>query len=659
MTYISIERQELQNAHPFLSSFLGRITYLFSFLLFLCTPLLYDSSLANAPFSSKTFFFIDALCLFSIVAMIKCLMQRSPVQFSFSPVDFVLILFLVFVFINRYLLHQYQGISLRVFELPALILLYTVLRTSLTMILYAMLAVSLAGCLLAVYGTIQLLGYVPFVPAGSSVLGGFSNSGPFAGYLAAIGIVDLGMYLFRDPICARLINSQQSRRADRWLSFFFKIIPVVSLATILILLPAARARAAWVALLTASILMLIFKNRGSMKFILNSFPALKKIAMLAVLITLVLAAWKLYRMKPDSAGGRLLVWKVSAQMIKDNPLTGVGYDRFRSHYMDAQARYLSQHRNEEEMQLADNSYYAFNEAIQLTVENGIIGLLLLTLIVFVCCSVKADDQNEPLQYIAYCTLLCIAVFGLFSYPMQVLNIKMLLVISLAILAVTDKRKFFFSSFRFDHRFAFRLVVLLIFSASLGWWAFEMNKVKQAYKNWQSALDAYDSGSMNKSIAAFEKAYPVLNTEGDFLMQYGKALSINNQNEKARQVLIQCAPYLDTDIIQTTLGKVYAAQGQLTDAETAYKKAAQMIPNRFYAEYLLARLYWDGRQPEKAAQKARELLNKPVKFQSAAIDEMREDMQKLLDRQAASGSDKESSKQMPIEKIKISPTGLVQ
>lgn len=655
MTYSSIERTDQLKQPSILSTLLGRVVYFSCFLLFLLTPMLYNGSLANGNFSSKTFFFIDALCLCVIIAMIHSLTLKHSIQFSFSPIDLSLFIFLLFILINRYLLHQYQGFSLRILELPALVLLYIFLRNDLNRILYAMLAVSLAGFLLAVYGTIQLLGYMPFVPAGSSVLGGFSNSGPFAGYLAAIGIINIGMYLYKDAIGERLVTVQYNR-ITKLLLFIFEYVPVLSLAAILVLLPAARARAAWIALLAASLLLIVFKYRSSMKFILSAFPALKKIAILAVLITVVLAAWKMYEMKPESAGGRLLVWKVSAQMIKENPVIGAGYDRFRSGYMDAQAAYLSQHRNEAEMQLADNSYYAFNEAIQLLVENGMIGLLLVLLIAYACCRTKAGEQDKPLQYIAVCTMFCIAVFGLFSYPMQVLNIKTLLVLSLALLAAMDKRKLHFSIKNPVFPFAFRFLLLLFFSASIAWWVFEVNKIKKAYRNWQTALNTYDSGSMNESIAAFENAYPVLNTEGDFLMQYGKALSINKQYAKAEQILLHCGPYLNTDIIQTTLGNVYAAQGKLMNAETAYKKAAQMIPNRFYAEYLLARLYWDGRQPEKAVQKAREILNKPVKFQSAAIEEMRDHMKKILDRQPASGTDNHYQNKMPIEKITTPPPG---
>lgn len=83
----------------------------------------------------------------------------------------------------------------------------------------------------------------------------------------------------------------------------------------------------------------------------------------------------IYQFKKESADGRLLIWKVSTHIIKDNPLFGVGFDRFKTHYMDAQATYFIENKDASEVMRADNNYYAFNELAQLTVENGIIGLV--------------------------------------------------------------------------------------------------------------------------------------------------------------------------------------------------------------------------------------------------------------------------------------------
>jgi len=56
----------------------------------------------------------------------------------------------------------------------------------------------------------------------------------------------------------------------------------------------------------------------------------------------------------------------------------------------------------------------------------------------------------------------------------------------------------------------------------------------------------------------------------------------------------------------------------------------MLPNRFYPKYLLAKLYAASGNMEAAVRMAEELLAKKVKVGSRAIDEMKKEMQILID-----------------------------
>ena len=78
----------------------------------------------------------------------------------------------------------------------------------------------------------------------------------------------------------------------------------------------------------------------------------------------------MYFYKKASADGRLLIWKVSLGIVKDEPLKGLGFDNFKSAYMRYQAEYFKRNTDLEEQNLADNVWYAFNEPLQLIVENG-------------------------------------------------------------------------------------------------------------------------------------------------------------------------------------------------------------------------------------------------------------------------------------------------
>ena len=71
----------------------------------------------------------------------------------------------------------------------------------------------------------------------------------------------------------------------------------------------------------------------------------------------------LYLMKPDSANGRLLIWRCCAQTIIDNPLLGAG--EFTAWYMLDQACFLTKHSNELwAILLSDNIRHPFNEYLE-------------------------------------------------------------------------------------------------------------------------------------------------------------------------------------------------------------------------------------------------------------------------------------------------------
>jgi len=55
----------------------------------------------------------------------------------------------------------------------------------------------------------------------------------------------------------------------------------------------------------------------------------------------------------------------------------------------------------------------------------------------------------------------------------------------------------------------------------------------------------------------------------------------------------------------------------------------MIPYLLFPRYLLAKLYYESGQHDKAIQVAEELLNSPVKVESSAVNEIRTEMESLL------------------------------
>lgn len=145
----------------------------------------------------------------------------------------------------------------------------------------------------------------------------------------------------------------------------------------------------------------------------------------------------------------------------------------------------------------------------------------------------------------------------------------------------------------------------------------------------SALNSHRYGDYKGAIQKFESGYPTLKKDGDFLMNYGKTLAMAGEYTKAISVLEQAKIYQNNTVIETALGGSYKATKQFNKAETCYIHAINMTPGRFYAPYLLTKLYDDYRHKEKAIALAQKILKKKIKIPSTAIEEIRLEMKEIV------------------------------
>ena len=155
------------------------------------------------------------------------------------------------------------------------------------------------------------------------------------------------------------------------------------------------------------------------------------------------------------------------------------------------------------------------------------------------------------------------------------------------------------------------------------------ELNQGFIVWNNALTSHQYGDYQGAVQEYEKVYSVLKMNGDFLMNYGKTLSMAGEPHKAIAILKQAQYYQNNTIIATALGDSYKAAKQYNKAEDCYQQAINMTPAKFYANYLLAKLYDDSGQVNKAVAMANKLMNKEIKIPSTAIKEIQEEMKKIL------------------------------
>ncbi len=156
----------------------------------------------------------------------------------------------------------------------------------------------------------------------------------------------------------------------------------------------------------------------------------------------------------------------------------------------------------------------------------------------------------------------------------------------------------------------------------------------ALKNWKYAYTLYGMGDYSASVKAYEKAEGAFQNNGDFLTNYGKALTMATQHNRAIGVLQRAAMFYPNTVVYTALGDSYKATNQNSAAENAYVHAWYMNPSRFYPMYLLAKLYNETGQQKKAVAIANQLLQKQVKIESTAIEEIKDEMKEIINKNSS-------------------------
>jgi len=598
------------------------IFFIFSFI---CVVLPFVGIGNGAPIVNQSIgnnlFLLFALALLGLIFSVFILFSdRFSFLIKIFRIDLLLILLVCFILINSLFVQDHLAVSYRLYDLGALLLFYLAVRLVDKRGLIILFTFFVVGALLqVVYGELQLYRFYPSLNTNFPITGSFFNSGPYSGYLSAVFPIALGLYLFFDkyPVIAT--------------SPFKGLIKYTSLITLLgviLVLSVTMSRAAWVALIFSGSLLLFFRYHWNIRFLEVFNSRIKRAIGISLgLVIVAVVGLGLYHLKKNSADGRTLIWKASWEMIQEKPWLGLGFDRFQASYMESQASWFRNNPYDPAASLADDVVYAFNDGIQLLVEQGIVGFFIIFLLLFAAFKVRGTWDN-PEIWLAQAGLVSILIFGMFSYPSHILPIKICGVFYLAVLAGRSPVLVEWRFLKYQRTIKGAMALLACF-VGLGTFMVS-SKLFSAAKNWNYAYTLYQGGTFGPAVEVYELALPMFDRNGEFLTNYGKALSMTGRHREAVHVLEKAKNYLGNSIIQTTLGDSYKALGMYGQVESAYQLAADMLPDRFYPRYLLVKLYasmgaWDNMEPL-----AKDLLDKEPKIASRAVEEIKSEVQALLD-----------------------------
>lgn len=449
----------------------------------------------------------------------------------------------------------------------------------------------------AILGLRQLYGFATSGHSMYALTGSFFNPGPYSGYLAMI----LPVCLYQWLVCGR--------RGGR-------VVAGGVMLLILCVLPAGMSRSAWLAAGVSCLCVYAWHMDWTDKFRLLWQQQRQRVVMVVVggFCVLLLAGYLLFVLKPDSARGRLFMWKITCRAIAEKPLTGYGIHNFAAAYGNAQETYFAAGDYEPwEERVAGSPEYAFNEYLQAAVELGI-PLAVCLLVVVVLCLYRGVRKG---RYGICGAILSLMIFSFSSYPLQlpvfIVTFGGLLV---ACLSGADRWQWLGLAVSVGIIGGFRLKNDL--------------QVEQACREWMNARVLYNAGAYQSAEKEYGRLYPLLRDRASFLFEYGHGLHKQQQFGKSNRILKEALQRSCDPMILNVIGKNYQQMGDCLSAEDWFIRSTHRLPGRIYPYYLLAKLYAEPsfRQPDKFEKMKRMVLTKEPKVHSTAIRQMREEIKKI-------------------------------
>lgn len=577
----------------------------------IATPLVGDSALANGIVMGKVFWFHLSMALMAIGTVVTAwLGGRKSIPFALP--DGLLLLF--------------AGITLATYDWQLdpepekllfggqLVVLWFLLRYFLTeapcLKFFFLFVLMLTGLVEAVWGMQQLHGYAYSNHSLFRLTGSFFNPGPYCGYLAVVL-----------PVCLwTALRFQKGMHYFGW----------VCAGAILIVLPAGMSRSAWMAAVVACGWVYWTERIGweKTKAVCRRYKnaTIPFIAIVAILVGCTIAG--VYGMKQDSADGRLLMWKVTGKAIAGQPLAGTGLGGFPAAYAEAQGGYFATgNATDREKRVAGCPEYAFNEYLQIGLEQGVGGLIVF--VAWLGSMAYYGIRNR--QQGAAGGVLALAVFAVSSYPLQLPSFWVALVF-LGAICVTEAGTRTRSSALSVSPVCHITMISLLSLASVCLFILQKGQY-EAYKRWGRMQMIYNNKAYESVAEDYHSLHDKLKHKPEFLFEEAQCLSKTGQHAEAIRVLERAKRLSGDPMIRYMIAKNRQTLGDYREAEEELLQAIGILPERLYPYYLLAKLYAEPEfyQADKLRAAAGAVLTKKPKVETTAIREMREEVKKIIDK----------------------------
>ena len=579
----------------------------------LCTVFATDIALTNGLITGKVLWFHLVMLLLAACSLMAAVITKPAKPFVFSVADgLVLVLAAIVALTYNWQLNPEPEKMLFGGQLVVLWFLLRFIFTGWPQLrLFFLTTIVVTGLVEAVLGMRQLHGFEGSNHSLFRLTGDFYNPGPYSGYLALVL-----------PVCLWMILRQTK--------MYLYYLVWITLLAIIVVLPAGMSRTAWIAA-TLSCAWVYWEQRigwKKTKTYIYEFKTLTIVSSVLVLISVAGALTGIFLLKKDSANGRLLLWKITEQAIMEQPWTRTGLGGFPAAYAETQAQYFASGKaSETEMMVAGCPEYGFNEFLQIGLEQGLVGLMVFVLLLGY--SLFRGVKNR--QAGAAGGILALMVFSLASYPLQLPEFWVVLVVLMGIANTT----IYIDTPPTPSREGKKILSVAVIggmAVCCGWLFWQQKGYYQGYKKWNTLKMLYNSKAYEAAADGYEELVPLMGHKPELLFEAAQCLSKTEWFAEANHLLERAMKLSGDPMIHYMVAKNEQDLGNYQKAENLLLHAIEILPERIYPYYLLTKLYSETAffQEDKFIKAADAVLTKEPKVESTAIREMRTEVTKLID-----------------------------
>ena len=371
-----------------------------------------------------------------------------------------------------------------------------------------------------------------------------------------------------------LVLEERNGKAGKLLLLSLSIILIV----ILLL---SKSRGALLAALLAAV-YLFFSSQGFNNLGINR----KRMVYASLAVIVIIGIVLLYKIRPESADVRLLIWSASGEAFLKAPLFGYSSGAVQSLYMPWQAAFFQTHPLSSLAPLATNHYQTFNEYLHLLCEQGIVGFVLFALYV-----VFAFKKSKNRSLNAASIALGVSSFFLYTYDIIPIIVLVPLFLGLAnnASAVNCSPK----SNRSKTVVVISSVAVLVAISIVCWNVGK--KYHSAEKELRSLIHLPDETQADRISPSSEDV--VFKNKDMTLLYATHSFKLSKPDHIA--VLEKCSRRIIVVEMMSSLGNLYSESSEMDKAESCFVAANNMAPDRMVPKYDLFKFYRDKNDKEKA------------------------------------------------------------